>query len=59
MQAQQAEEMTAGCAFFGKIRICPDGGNAGIPESSEKWYEIRQMLYNIDIAANCGRRLVT
>ena len=32
--------------FFGKIRICPDGGNAGIPESSEKWYEIRQMLYN-------------
>ena len=38
--------MTAGCAFFGKIRICPDGGNAGIPESSEKWYEIRQMLYN-------------
>ena len=39
--------MTAGCAsFFGKIRICPGGGNAGIPESSEKWYEIRQMLYN-------------
>lgn len=39
--------MTAGCAsFFGKIRICPGGGNAGIPEPSEKWYEIRQMLYN-------------